>query len=66
MGGISIWHIIVFLLVLAFFVVPVVKIVKRAGFSGWWCLLLLVPFVNWVMLYVFAFSRWPNMPENSN
>lgn len=33
--------------------------VQRAGFSGFWALLLLVPLVNMIMIYVFAFSTWP-------
>jgi energy-coupling factor transporter transmembrane protein EcfT len=34
-------------------------VVKKAGYSGWWVLLGLVPIVGLVMLWVFAFSRWP-------
>jgi hypothetical protein len=33
--------------------------IARAGYHGAWALILLVPVVNIVMLYVFAFSRWP-------
>lgn len=32
---------------------------QRAGYSGAWALILLVPLVNIIMLYVFAFSTWP-------
>jgi hypothetical protein len=35
------------------------KIVAKAGYSGWWILITLVPFVNFVMFLVFAFSKWP-------
>jgi uncharacterized membrane protein len=38
---------------------PYVKIVKKAGYSGWQVLWMFVPIVNLVMLFVFAFSRWP-------
>jgi hypothetical protein len=35
------------------------RVVRRAGFSPWWVLLALVPLVNLVVLWVFAYSRWP-------
>ena len=49
----------VFLLVLLW---PTVRILRKAGYSGWWCLLSFVPLVNLVMLYIFAFGAdWPNL-----
>jgi uncharacterized membrane protein len=36
-----------------------VRIITKAGYSGWWVLVSLVPFLNFVMFLVFAFSRWP-------
>ena len=41
-------------LVLAFW-----KIFKKAGFSPWLGLLMLVPFVNFLSLCFLAFSDWP-------
>ena len=35
------------------------RVVQRAGYSGGWAFILLVPLVNLVMLYVFAFADWP-------
>jgi hypothetical protein len=53
----------VFLLVELFFVVvgivAWVKIISKAGYSGWWVLIGLVPLVGAVMFLVFAFSKWP-------
>jgi uncharacterized membrane protein YhaH (DUF805 family) len=49
----------VVLLVLAIFAVPVQKIIRKAGYSGWWTLLYFVPLVNIIMLWVFAFADWP-------
>ena len=34
-------------------------VVRKAGWSPWWALVLLVPVVNLVMLCVLAFSKWP-------
>lgn len=36
-----------------------VRILHKVGRSGWWCLVILVPVVNIVMVWVFAFARWP-------
>ncbi len=36
-----------------------VTIIRKAGYSGWWALVLLVPVANLVMIVVFAFSEWP-------
>jgi uncharacterized membrane protein YhaH (DUF805 family) len=40
-------------------VVPFVRILRRAGRSGWWVLLLFIPAVGWLVLpWVIAFMRW--------
>lgn len=36
-----------------------VRILRRAGYSGWWSLLMLIPIANIVMIWVFAFADWP-------
>lgn len=40
-------------------VIPAWKIVSKAGYHGAWSLLIFVPLVNFIMMYVFAFSQWP-------
>jgi hypothetical protein len=40
-------------------IVAVVKIIRKAGYSGAWFLILFVPVVGTIMFYVFAFSKWP-------
>lgn len=37
------------------------RILQKAGFDGRWTLILLVPVVNIIMIWVFAFSHWPNL-----
>ena len=32
---------------------------RKAGFSGWWSLIIFVPLVNIAMIWVFAFVDWP-------
>jgi uncharacterized membrane protein YhaH (DUF805 family) len=63
MGNLSFFHWIIVLLVLLLYIFPVVKILQKAGYSGWWCVLVFIPLVNVVMLWVFAFARWPNLRD---
>jgi hypothetical protein len=39
--------------------IPVRQVLLRTGFSQWWTLLVLIPLVNLVALWIFAFSNWP-------
>ena len=41
-----------------------VRILRKAGFDGWWVLVLLIPVVNIIMIWVFAFTRWPTLPAD--
>ncbi|PZQ77785.1 MAG: hypothetical protein DI563_02570 [Variovorax paradoxus] len=59
MNSFSIWHWIVALFWVAVFIIPGWRIVSKAGFHGGWSLLLLVPLLNVVAIWVFAFVRWP-------
>ena len=40
-------------------IVPLCRITERAGYSGWWGLLNLVPFGSLVWAYFMAFTIWP-------
>jgi len=42
------------------------RIIEKAGLDGRWTLALLVPVVNIIMIWVFAFSRWPNLHSQAN
>lgn len=56
---------IVYLIVLALFVAAWTQILSKAGYSGWWVLIGFVPFVNFIMFFVFAFSKWPVLQRGS-
>lgn len=60
MGSFGIWHWLIFLFVFSIYVVPVWRIVSKAGYNGAFCLLGFIPVLNIIMLYVFAFSKWPH------
>jgi hypothetical protein len=50
---------VVVVLVAAAFVAVFGRVLNRAGYSRWWLLTLVVPLVNLIMLWVFAFADWP-------
>ena len=58
MGTISIWNvalIVVMVLPVWFFALSA----KKAGYAPWWALLGLVPVLNVIALYLFAYKEWP-------
>jgi hypothetical protein len=40
-------------------IIPFWRLFSKAGYSGWWSLLMVIPLVNLITLYVLAFSNWP-------
>jgi hypothetical protein len=44
-------------------IIPFSQLFAKAGYSGWWSLLMLIPLVNLVALYILAFSDWPAMKK---
>jgi hypothetical protein len=63
--GFSVVHWLILLVVLSIWVIPAVKIVQKAGYSGWWVALAIVPLINIVMLWVFAFADWPSLARRT-
>jgi len=62
--GISIWQVIILggvAGVIAFSVWLNIRILNKAGYSGWWSIVLFIPLVNIIMIWVFAFSKWPKL-----
>ncbi|MDQ0394989.1 hypothetical protein [Labrys monachus] len=62
MDSFSIWHWLILLIyvgVAIVYWVSLVRILNRAGYSGWWSLLTLVPLVNIYALWRFSRARWP-------
>ena len=63
-------HSLIYLLFFGFFgtlisiivLIPYWFIFKKAGFSPFLALLMLLPLINFVMLYFLAFSRWNVVP----
>ena len=52
----ALWSLVILVIV----IIPFWRICTKAGFSGWWSLLVVVPMVNLAFLYFLAFARWPS------
>jgi uncharacterized membrane protein YhaH (DUF805 family) len=63
MGEFSVFHWLLVLIYLAVVLIPTAKILKKAGFSGWWALLAVVPLANLIGLWVFAITPWKVAPS---
>lgn len=57
--ALSPFHWMIVLIVVPVILLPLARILKRTGHSGWWALLYFVPLVGWIGLWVFAYARWP-------
>ena len=55
--------VLVYVTIAVLSIIAAVKVVTKAGYSGWWVLIALVPIVGFVMALVFAFSDWPVLRE---
>ena len=58
LAGIGIF-VFVYLAILVLGIIAAVKVVTKAGYSGWWILITFVPLVGAVFFFIFAFSTWP-------
>lgn len=67
MGSFSIWHwftMFMFGLVVWLAVAwPIARILTRTGHSKWLAVLALIPGVNWISLWIFAYKPWPREGE---
>jgi len=63
MDSMSILHWIIIIFFIFVYVFPVVKILNKAVYSGWWCILAFVPLANLIMLWAFAFASWPSLRD---
>jgi intracellular septation protein A len=56
------FYLVLFLVMAIVVIIPTWFICKKAGFSPWLSLLIIVPFGGLVLLYVVAFSEWKVAP----
>jgi hypothetical protein len=58
-------EILVILLFFLLTVVPLMRILRRVGLSPAWALAVMVPGLNLVFFWVFAFAKWPKLDAAS-
>ncbi len=58
-AGLGIAIVLIYLAVAVIGIIAAVKIVTKAGYSGWWVLIAFIPLVGSVFILIFAFSTWP-------
>ena len=54
------WHWIFFAIFVAVLLYPIGRILGRVGFSPFWSVFALIPFVNLIALWLFALIDWPS------
>jgi len=64
-AGAVLVQLVPFILFNLILLVPYWRILRRAGRSGWWVLLMLIPAVGWLVVpWVIAFMRWERPKED--
>jgi len=66
MFGLGVSELIIIMIIGIVIVLPNWKIFSKAGFSGWWSLLMIVPVVNVLLEYYLAYAEWPIQREIAN
>ncbi|MGE5540367.1 MAG: hypothetical protein ACM30I_17255 [Gemmatimonas sp.] len=56
-------HLLLSIILLVVVLYPTARVLRRAGRHPLWCLITLVPIVNIVALWVFAYTPWPGVVE---
>jgi len=58
-------HLVFILVIVLVMVGPYWKIFKKAGFAPALSLLMLVPMLNFIMLFFLAFAEWPALKRSA-
>ena len=68
MFGIGLQEVLILLYLFLIFGFPAwmaAKIARKAGLSTWWSATMLIPILNIVMIWIFAFVSWPAIERSS-
>jgi hypothetical protein len=60
------WREFLLILILVLNAIPISKILSRVGLNKWWTIAFLVPFLNIVALWIFAYAHWPTLDRTVN
>jgi hypothetical protein len=59
MGMFTVFSAIITIVIFTFLVILNIQITDKAGYPAWWAVLGMIPVVNIILIWVFAFSEWP-------
>ncbi|MFW6114550.1 MAG: hypothetical protein ACOC7K_02310 [bacterium] len=59
------FELIIIIVIAAVIVVPFWRIFSKAGFSGAFSLLMVIPLLNLIMIFVLAFADWPALRQQN-
>jgi hypothetical protein len=59
MAGFGIAYVLFIIAIVVIGLVINWQIARKAGYKPAYSLLMMIPFVNFIMILIFAFSRWP-------
>jgi predicted PurR-regulated permease PerM len=65
MTGFGPTHWLIFAVMVAVILYPIGRILSRVGFSPFWSVLAMIPFINLIALWVLAFADWPGRSRGS-
>lgn len=64
--GLSLWHFIILFVVFVLPQLPALWVIRKAGWTRWHFLLLVIPLVGLVWLYAFAFGQWKSPADSAS
>lgn len=64
-GNIGLMELVVVLIVAALLVWPATRVCRKAGFSPWLGLAIIVPLANIILLWYLALAEWPSRPAGA-
>lgn len=59
MMGIGLGSLLILVVLIAIHVLVFGAVALKAGFSRWWSILMVLPLINVIAIWVFAFIDWP-------
>jgi uncharacterized membrane protein YhaH (DUF805 family) len=65
MGGLGMRELVVVVALFVAVLRPYARIFSRAGYSPWICLLMIVPLINIITIWIFAYAEWPALTTKS-
>jgi hypothetical protein len=65
MGGLGLRELVVVIIAAVVWGWPFGRVFSRAGYSPWFGLFMVVPLVNIIALWMFAYAKWPALPERA-